>query len=88
MYKVKMLNEYQIKELLKHDGFEPENFYKDELVEFLNISIKDNKKIYQQRDRVLKQIANFCNECSSKDCCSEENCVLYRIEQILNGKGE
>lgn len=38
-------------------------------------------------DKILNETTSFCNECLSKECCKEEECVLYRIEQIvLNNK--
>lgn len=36
------------------------------------------------KEEVLIELTNFCEECSSHECCPEEECVLYRIEQILN----
>lgn len=39
-------------------------------------------------DKILKEITSFCNECASKDCCSENDCVLFRIEQIVLEKVE
>ncbi len=35
------------------------------------------------KEEVLKEITDFCEECPSHECCPEEECVLYRIEQIL-----
>lgn len=34
-------------------------------------------------DEILTEITDFCSECSSKECCPEEECVLFRIEQII-----
>ena len=34
-------------------------------------------------EEILNEITNFCNECSSKECCQEDGCVLWRIEQIV-----
>lgn len=34
-------------------------------------------------DKILKEITQFCKECSSRECCSEDECVLFRIEQII-----
>ena len=32
---------------------------------------------------ILDEITTFCgNECSSAMCCPEDDCILYRIEQI------
>ena len=34
-------------------------------------------------DEILLEISEFCNnECSSNMSCPEEECILYRIEQI------
>lgn len=35
-------------------------------------------------DKILNEITNFCETCASKEECSEEDCVLYRIEKIIN----
>lgn len=38
---------------------------------------------------IMDQITNFCeNECSSKNECSEDECVLWRIQQIVWKDGE
>lgn len=38
-------------------------------------------------NRILLEIANFCETCPSHELCPEEECVLYRIEKmILRGK--
>ncbi len=37
-------------------------------------------------NKILKEITEFCKECASHECCSEEYCVLYRIEQIITNK--
>ena len=34
-------------------------------------------------DKILNEITSFCEECKSKDCCPESDCVLFRIEQIV-----
>lgn len=34
-------------------------------------------------EEVLTEITDFCEECPSHECCPEEECVLYRIEQIV-----
>lgn len=38
--------------------------------------------------KILNEITNFCNECSSKEQCSEEDCVLYRIEKLITKENE
>ena len=34
-------------------------------------------------EKILTEITDFCEECSSHESCPEEDCVLYRIEQII-----
>lgn len=41
-----------------------------------------------KEDEILNEITTFCNECASKESCSEEECVLYRIEQIVLERGK
>ena len=38
-------------------------------------------------NKILLEIANFCETCPSHESCPEEECVLYRIEKIIL-KGE
>lgn len=35
------------------------------------------------KNEILLEITNFCEECASHECCPESDCVLYRIEQIV-----
>ena len=35
------------------------------------------------KDKVMLEIANFCECCPSRECCPEKECVLFRIEQIV-----
>lgn len=37
-------------------------------------------------EKILNEITNFCEECSSHECCPEDECVLYRIEQLTKKK--
>ena len=37
-------------------------------------------------NKILYEITNFCEECSSNTNCPEEECVLFRIEQIITNK--
>ena len=42
-----------------------------------------DKYTKKQKD-ILNEIAIFCeNECSERECCIEEDYVLYRIEQLV-----
>ncbi len=33
--------------------------------------------------KILLEISNFCENCSSHECCPEEDCVLFRIEKLV-----
>lgn len=35
------------------------------------------------KEKILNETTKFCNTCPSKECCPENECVLYRIEQIV-----
>ena len=36
------------------------------------------------KSKIMNEIITFCeNECSERECCIEEDCVLYRIEQLV-----
>ena len=37
-------------------------------------------------NEILNEITNFCNECASKECCPENECILYRIEQKVTNE--
>ena len=39
-------------------------------------------------ENVLTEITNSCEECHCRECCLEEECVLYRIEQIVLNKNK
>lgn len=34
-------------------------------------------------NKILTEITDYCGNCPSCKCCKEEECVLYRIERIL-----
>lgn len=34
-------------------------------------------------NEILTEITEICECCSSRECCPEEECVLFRIEQII-----
>lgn len=38
------------------------------------------------KDEILSEIYDFCEECPSHDNCPENECVLFRIEQIILDK--
>lgn len=38
------------------------------------------------RDNILLEITNFCEGCASRECCCEEECILFRIEKLVEDK--
>lgn len=36
-----------------------------------------------KEDQILNEITTFCEKCTCKDCCIENDCALFRIEQIV-----
>ena len=34
-------------------------------------------------NKILSEISNTCENCRSRECCLEKECVLFRIEQIV-----
>ena len=34
-------------------------------------------------DKILTEITDTCENCPKHECCPEDDCVLYRIEQIV-----
>ena len=36
-----------------------------------------------EENKILLEITEFCKYCSSNLCCPEDECVLFRIEQIV-----
>lgn len=59
---------------------------KEETLELLSKYAKENDKLSEElnklKESILNETTTFCNECASKDCCPENECVLYRIEQL------
>lgn len=37
-------------------------------------------------DEILKEIAEYCENCPNHEQCPEVDCILFRIEQILGNK--
>ena len=35
------------------------------------------------KDKILKEITEHCKDCLMKERCPENECVLFRIEQLL-----
>jgi hypothetical protein len=38
------------------------------------------------KEKIKIEIAEFCEDCIFHENCPEEECVLFRIEQLLNRK--
>ena len=56
-----------------------ENF--DSKVEVIT---KYKEVIEKISNNILNETTTFCESCVSKDCCPEEDCVLYRIEKLVD----
>jgi hypothetical protein len=39
-------------------------------------------------EKILNETTTFCMECPDRECCPEEECILYRIEQILTKRSK
>lgn len=40
------------------------------------------------KNKILLEIANFCEGCNCNYCCPEDECILFRIEKIITEKKE
>ena len=38
------------------------------------------------KNKIMLEITNHCEECPNHECCPEEECVLFRIEKIIEDK--
>lgn len=47
---------------------------------------KTPSKRVEKCEKILSEIVEFCEGCKNRECCLEEECVLYRIEQIMISK--
>ncbi len=34
-------------------------------------------------DKILNETTTFCESCPKRECCIEEECVIFRIEKIV-----
>lgn len=68
---------------LKNDLIkEDKRSYRNELVELFYEIMNESD------DKILSEIYNECSKCSNQYSCPEEECALYRIEQIVLEEGE
>lgn len=35
------------------------------------------------KEKILEEITKCCENCKSHECCPEEECAIYKIEQII-----
>lgn len=69
MYKVGVYNEYHIRNLLLKDDIDFDKFYKDQLIQFLNISRKDTEKykeLYRDKNKTIDKARNRLIEIQNK----------------------
>lgn len=38
------------------------------------------------KEKILTEITECCENCPNHECCPEEDCILFRIEQIVEEK--
>lgn len=48
----------------------------------------NSEKGDDMENKILEEISDFCNHCSSKECCPENECVLFRIENIIQNEND
>lgn len=57
-----------------------------DIIQVLSNYEKECNKLKEENQRLKESIVNeatlFCDECASKECCPEKECVLYRIEEL------
>lgn len=50
--KIKMLNEHHIKALLQRDDIDFNKFYKEELIEFIEVAKQENQELKERLERI------------------------------------
>ena len=53
-------------------------------IEQLQHEKKQLKEVIEKISNILNETTTFCESCASKDYCPEEDCVLYRIEKLVD----
>lgn len=83
---VKLINYYDYKLMLLEGNPKYENFSKDQLISFCKIaqSLLKSEKI--KKGLILNNISNYCNKCNNKERCSENKCILFRIEKEITNE--
>lgn len=38
------------------------------------------------KNKVLLEITNYCMNCQEHECCPEDECILFRIEKIMENR--
>lgn len=79
----KILGYYDYKNMLLRADPNMDNFKSYEVVGIANTAKKMIKEYEAKRQKVLLELSNFCKECPSNTSCPEEECVIYRIEKII-----
>lgn len=41
-----------------------------------------SEELHNLKESILNETTTFCNECKNKECCKEDECVIYRLEQL------
>ena len=87
----------QLKDVLKKSGLMKDEdsqlsnqIYRVQKVSRNVVPVKERVQIMKEsiKKKIMFEITDFCESCSSRECCCECDCVLYRIEKIVEGRNE
>lgn len=81
-----LINKMEYREMLLNGNPQFENFRNNELIEFGKMSKEIINQFKEKNKLILNETTNFCQQCSSRENCPENECVLYRIEKIIEGR--
>lgn len=82
MIKVRVMNEYQIDEMLKsEDEINYDNFYKDQLIDMLKVCRDKYKKELERKNKLIE----FNQIVSNSDYVYSQDVVANRNLRILGG---
>lgn len=82
MYKVKVYNEYQMREMLNSGKMQYENFYKDELISFLKFSVDENKNLNKYKKLVDDVSEDLYNILTNPDFCGYDDYYAIYLKKL------
>ena len=81
-----LINKMEYREMLLNGNPQFENFRNNELIEFGKMSKEIINQFKENNKLILNETTKFCQQWSSRENCPENECVLYRIEKIIEGR--